>query len=138
MNEDQIKVLIEAAKKGMESAYGVGAGVPLYGAAVLTPSGNIYSAGQYKAETRQISLHAEQAALVHAAAHGKREIVAITIISNEDTAGEMFTNPCGICKQALYEHAYASGLPMKIILANLRGHWEVRDLKELIVFPWPT
>jgi cytidine deaminase len=122
----------------MTTAYGVGDADPHYGAAVLTTKGNIYSAGQYKAGSRQISLHAEQAALVHAAAHGEHQIHAIAIVSNEDGSGEAFTNPCGICKQALYESSLDAGVPMEVILANAKGDWVVKSLDEFIVYPWPN
>jgi len=132
------KQLVEAARKGMDCAYGVSPGVPRYGAAVLTTNGNIYASGQYRAETRQISIHAEQAALIHAAAHGEHSIRAIAIISDEDPTGDSFTNPCGICKQALYESSLVSGIPMQVVLAKLAGQYEVKPLEEFIVFPWPA
>jgi cytidine deaminase len=119
-------------------AYGIPAeGITRYGAAVLAEDGNIYSGGQYKAETRQISLHAEQVALVHAAAHGQSHIRAVAVVSDEDPSGDAFTNPCGICKQALYESALYSGKPMLFIFANLQGRYVLKKLDELIVYPWP-
>jgi cytidine deaminase len=121
----------------MDNGRGVRDGAPRYGAAVLTEDGNIHGAGSYQTETRQISLHAEQAALVHASAHGEHEIRAIALVSEEDPSGEAFTHPCGICKQALYESAWASGLPMQVVLVNGKGRWAVHDPDELIVFPWP-
>ena len=50
----------------------------VYAAAVLTKSGNVYAAAQYFSDTYSLTLHGEQCALVHAAAHGEGEIVAIS------------------------------------------------------------
>lgn len=138
MNEEDIHRLVDAARGAMSSAYGVSSDGPRYGASVLSTSGAVYGAGQYRSETRQISLHAEQAAFVHAAAHSDATIVAIAIVSDEDPSGDAFTNPCGICKQAIYENALVSGLPMTVVLANLHGRFEARPLSEFIVFPWPA
>src|SRR5215469_3391966 len=102
-SREEIQRLVEASREGMRCAYGIDGPSPLYGAAVLAEDGNIYSGGQYKAGTRQISLHAEQVALVHAAAHGETKYRAIAIISDEDETKA--TNPCGVCKQAIYEAA---------------------------------
>ena len=54
-----------------------------FGAAVLTKKGNIYSSGQYYSDTYSLTLHAEQAALAHAAAHGEYDITAIAVVGNE-------------------------------------------------------
>lgn len=134
IDESTTKRLVDGARDGMAKAYGATKG-PRYGAAVLTTEGKIYSAGQYRAESRQISLHAEQAALVHAAAHGESAVIAMAIVSDE--ALDEFTNPCGICKQMLYENALRSGEKVDVILATMSGKTEVLPLSDLIVFPWP-
>ncbi|HEX6371330.1 MAG TPA: hypothetical protein VF006_20595 [Longimicrobium sp.] len=108
-----------------------------YGASVLTTAGNIYEAGVYRSETRTLSLHAEHAALVHAAAHGEPEITAMAILSDKDPDGQAFTNPCGLCKQLLYETSLRTGRSISIVLANLGGNYRIVDLSEMIVYPWP-
>lgn len=130
--------LIDAAVEAMRNAYGVGASAPLYGAAVLVESGDIFASGQYKAGTRQLSLHAEHAALVHAAAHGYSVVLAIAITSNEDRGGEPFTNPCGICKQALYEAALFANQEPQIILAIPGGESTMVPLSAMLSYPWPA
>lgn len=132
---DEIRRLVEAAQNGMKAAYGIDGSSPLYGAAVLTEDGKIYSGGQYKAGTRQISLHAEQVALVHAAAHGEYRYRAVAVVSNEDA--DKPTNPCGVCKQAIYEAALFGDQEIWIILAALSGTVELHSMWDLITFPWP-
>jgi cytidine deaminase len=132
---EEISRLVAAARDGMRLAYGIDGPSPLYGAAVLAEDGNVYSGGQYKAGTRQISLHAEQVALVHAAAHGESKYRAIAIVSDEDE--NKVTNPCGVCKQAIYEAAIFADQEIWIILASISGSIDLHRMWELITFPWP-
>ena len=62
--------LIAEAKKALDNRYPKNTPFA-YGAAVLTAEGNIYSASQYGSKTASLTLHAEQSALAHAAAHGE-------------------------------------------------------------------
>lgn len=137
MENSEVVALIKAAHMGMNNSYGVEPGLRRFGAAVLSITGNIYSSGVYKSDTRTLSLHAEQAALAHAAAHGEHQIVAIAIVSDEDPFGQRFTYPCGLCKQLLYESWQRSGEPITVILTNMVGKYEIKDLSEFIVYPWP-
>ena len=77
--------LIKAAQEGMKNAF-TGTNreeAPRFGAAVLTQKGNIFSSGQYFSDTLSLTLHAEQVAIAHAAAHGEYAIAAITCIGNQ-------------------------------------------------------
>ncbi|MEK7628534.1 MAG: hypothetical protein AAB421_03900 [Patescibacteria group bacterium] len=109
-----------------------------YAAAVLTDSGNIYSANYYHSDTRSLTIHGEQAALVHAASHGEGNIVAIAVTSNEDLERGEFTAPCHMCKQVLWESRLRSGIPMLVILANPHGETKEVLLDELVPLPWPA
>ena len=57
----------------------------------------IFFAANYWSYTASLVLHAEQAALAHAAAHGENDIVAIASVSTEGDEGD-FCGPCGICR----------------------------------------
>ena len=132
------KKLVEAAIKSMDNAFNIVPGSPyVYGSAVLTDKGEIYSASNYGSDTASLTLHAEQAALAHAAAHGASKIVAIACAGKEDPEGKKFCHPCGICKQLIWENSLKSGIPVKVVMANLKGEYVVKDIKELVPFPWP-
>jgi len=135
MEASKIEQLIKAARDGLANSYGIEPGKRTFGAAVLTSRGNIFASGVYKSETGTLTLHAEQAVLAHAAAHGEHEIIAIAIISDENPSE--FTNPCGLCKQLLYENSRRSGLTITVILTNLNGEYQLKELSEFIVYPWP-
>jgi cytidine deaminase len=134
------KKLIEAALTGMRNAF-TGTNKPSdtrYGAAVLTKKGNIYGSGAYFSDTYSLTLHAEQAALAHAAAHGEYDIGSIAIIGNNpDPAGEPIY-PCRMCKQLLWESHLRSKINTEIII--LRGNGMVIErlkLLDIINYPWP-
>ena len=93
---------------------------------------------QYGSDTYSLTLHAEQSALAHAAAHGEGNLVAIAVTSNEKLEKGEFTAPCHMCKQLLWESSLHSGLPMLIILANSFGEIKEVNLDDLMSLPWPT
>ncbi len=136
MNEIIKDKLIHEAKKALKNPYPKD-NLMVYSAAVLTKKGNIYSSAQYFSDTLSLTLHGEQCALVHAAAHGEGQIVAMAMTSTEKLKKGEFTYPCNMCKQLLWESFRRSKIPMIIILIN--NHDEIKEipLSEMIVYPWP-
>ena len=132
--------LIQAAIEGIRNAF-TGTNKPedmRFGAAVLTQKGNIYSSGQYYSDTYSLTLHAEQAALAHAAAHGEYDIVTIAVTGNEAAGGDDSIYPCHMCKQLLWESYLRSKQNTEIILANEQGNvLERLKLLDIINYPWP-
>ena len=130
--------LVSVAIKALDSSYG---GEPnskyTFASAVLTEKGNIYAASNYVSDTASLTLHAEQAALSHAAAHKDTRIIAIAMVGKEDPKGEKICHPCGICKQLIWENSAKSGISVKVIMANLKGKYIVKDIKEIVPYPWP-
>jgi cytidine deaminase len=137
--ETDYEKLVKEAIKALDNFYG---GDPnskyIFASAVLTDKGNIYSASNYVSDTASLTLHAEQAALAHAAAHKDNKIVAIAMVGKEDSNGEEFCHPCGICKQLIWENSMKSGISIKVVMANLKGKYIVKDIKELVPYPWPN
>lgn len=134
--------LINAAKKSLQNAF-TGTDQkdsPRFGAAVLTKNGNIFSSGQYFSDTLSLTLHAEQAALAHAAAHGEYAIAAITCAGNPSayqlSGGIIY--PCHLCKQLLWESYLRSGVDTEIlILDSSNTVIEKYHLVEIMNFSWP-
>ncbi|MFC1653675.1 cytidine deaminase [Patescibacteria group bacterium] len=108
----------------------------VFAAAVLTKDGNIYSSAQYVSTTYSLTLHAEQSALAHAAAHGEGDIAAIAVTSSENK--NSLTYPCHMCKQLLWENHLESKLPIQLICFNKSGKVEEYDIEETINLPWPS
>lgn len=72
LTDAEKKKLKSAVVEAMNNSYPKGAAT-VYAAAVLTKSGNVYAAAQYFSDTYSLTLHGEQCALVHAAAHGEEK-----------------------------------------------------------------
>lgn len=141
MDKTTEKKLIEAALEGMKNAF-TGTNKPndrRFGASVLTEKGNIYASGAYFSDTYSLTLHGEQAALAHAAAHGEYNIVAIAITGNEPVRPGDSIYPCHMCKQLLWESSLRSKLNTQIILLDENGTiLERLQLFDIINYPWPA
>lgn len=135
ISQKQKEELVIAAKKALNNPFNKGSQV--YAAAVLTKQGNIYSATSYFSDTYSLTIHGEQASLLHAAAHEEGDIVAMAVASTEPKERGQFTNPCHMCKQLLYESSRRSGLPMLLILTNNHDETKEVPLSEMISYPWP-
>ena len=108
-----------------------------FGAALKTSSGNVFSSSAFWSDTLTLALHAEHAALAHAAAHNDRRVIAIACVSTEDPNGDAFCHPCGICKQLIYENSLSSGIDVLVLMANRKGGFISKRVSELDSFPWP-
>ena len=132
------KKLVNEAINALDTYYGPNPDSSyIYGAAVLTDKGNIYIGSNYASDTASLTLHAEQVALANAASHKDANIVAIASVSKEDPKGEKKCPPCGICKQLIWENSKRSGLKVKVVIANRKGKFTVKDIKKLEPYPWP-
>lgn len=134
--------LLNAAREGVKNAYTGSSNeeAPRFGAALLTGSGNIYSSGQYFSDTLSLTLHAEQAALAHAAAHGEYDIVAIVCVGNSGayqmSGGTIY--PCHLCKQLLWESYLRSGVNTEIFIIDAAGSLVGSlHIREMFNYPWP-
>jgi cytidine deaminase len=136
ITKSQKEALINVAKESLKSEYAL-KNKGNYSAAVLTSQGNIYSGVSYYSDTYSLTLHGEQAALAHAAAHGEGEIIAIAVASQEVKSSGEFTNPCHMCKQLLYECSKRNNLPILIILSNNLNEVKEVQLEDMISYPWP-
>jgi cytidine deaminase len=142
LSQSEEEQLAAATKSAQDFAF-TGRNLPedsRYGAAVLTDKGNIYLSGQYFSDTLSLTLHAEHAALVHAAAHGEYKIIAIAIAANQTAlthnAGKI-VYPCHMCKQLLWETHLRSGLEMTVLIVDGGKIVEKLNLNDIINYPWP-
>lgn len=141
MTEEQQKLLIKEAIQGMKHAF-TGTNKPddvRFGASVLTKQGNVYGAGAYFSDTYSLTLHGEQAALAHAAAHGEYDIEVIAIIGNTPAKPGDSIYPCHMCKQLLWESHLRSGINTTILLLDEKGEiLETLKLLDIMNYPWPA
>ncbi len=129
--------LVGSAIEALKYAYGIPEGRTVYSSAVLSRTGKVYSASAYGSDTASLTLHGEQAALAHAAAHMDGDIVAIATVSDAEPEDGVFCTPCGMCKQLIWENSLRSGIHIDVIMANKSGKYAVRKIDDLVPFPWP-
>ncbi|MBI2897372.1 MAG: cytidine deaminase [Deltaproteobacteria bacterium] len=94
------------------------------GAALLTDDGRIHAAGNVENASYPVGLCAERAAIAVAIAAGARRILAVSIA----TARSRPVAPCGMCRQALVEHA--GDIPVRLV--TRRGRRRVLRLGALL------
>lgn len=119
--------LIRAAAEAMDQAYAPYSGF-VVGAAVLTASGRIYSAGNVENASSGAGVCAERAAVLRAISSGERVFSAIAVVG--DTPQPI--SPCGICRQMLVEF----GRDIEVIMANRKGVAQVATASELLPEPF--
>jgi cytidine deaminase len=142
ITETTIDTLLQAAKLGMQNAF-TGTNqkdAPRFGAALITTKGNIYSSGQYYSDTLSLTLHAEQAALAHAAAHGEYAITAITCVGNNEAyqLSKGLIYPCHLCKQLIWESSLRSGINTEIYVVDTTDTVVERlRIQDIMKYPWP-
>ena len=95
----------------------------LVGAAVETKEGKIYTGCNIESASYGLTVCAERVAIWKAISEGERDLTNLAVVV--DT--EPLTPPCGTCRQIIWEFCNDG----YIILANLDGHSEQLDIKDL-------
>ncbi len=95
------------------------------GAAIATPSGEIFSGCNVENAAYPVGACAEASAISAMVTAGEREIAEILVIGD----GDALVTPCGACRQRIREFA-APGTPIHI--AGPSGHRATFTLSELL------
>ena len=141
MKQEIIKLLIEEAAKARNMAYAPYSKY-LVGAALVVPSGRIYTGCNVENASYGLTNCAERTAIFKAVSEGQRHIDAIAIVGGplipEETEGAFkpsgeYAFPCGACRQVLSEFLPESG-DIYIIVANGVDDYKVFTLSELIPY----
>ena len=101
LNEEQLKLLFEAAKQRQKNAY-----VPYshfkVGAAVLGSDGKIYKGCNIENASFGLTNCAERTAMFKMVSEGCQSFAALAVVAGE-TPGD--SGPCGACRQVMSEFA---------------------------------
>jgi cytidine deaminase len=116
--------LIRAAKEAREKAYSPYSNFKV-GAAVVTPSGKIYSGCNVENVSYGLTNCAERTAIYKAVSEGEHSFVALAVVA--DTEGPVA--PCGACRQVIAEFGIE-----QIILGNIKGHTKILSLEEILPY----
>ncbi len=96
MKKTTLDKLLTRAKDARTRAYAPYSNY-LVGAAVLTPSGKIFTGCNVENASYGLTVCAERNAIFKAISEGEREFVAIAVVTANGGS------PCGACRQVIYE-----------------------------------
>jgi cytidine deaminase len=94
------------------------------GAALQTKDGRVFTGCNIESASYGLTVCAERVAIWKALSEGERDFTDLVIVADTET----LTPPCGTCRQIIWEFAKHA----KIVLANLQGQREQREIKELL------
>ncbi len=115
--------LLQAANDAATKAYAPYSDFHV-GAALLTPSGEIFAGCNVENATFGATVCAERNAIAASVLAGQREFIGLAVLCPADRP----VAPCGVCRQVLAE--FCGDLP--ILLATPDGQREMVDLAELL------
>ncbi|MDP7974941.1 MAG: cytidine deaminase [TACK group archaeon] len=95
--DEEDEILLETAKKAAMKAYAPYSKFKV-GAALMASDGSIYTGCNVENSSYGLSMCAERVALFKAVSEGKREFLAIAVMSDSGPV-----TPCGACRQVLFE-----------------------------------
>jgi cytidine deaminase len=119
------KELFQEAVKAKEYAYAPYSKFKV-GAALLTKDGKVYTGCNVECASFGGTNCAERTAIFKAISEGNKDFEAIAIASDNG----MFTFPCGICRQVIFEF----GKDIKIIVGDKNEEIKVISIKELLPY----
>jgi len=92
-----VDLIVEAAKKGADRAYVPYSSFPV-GAAVITKAGTVFTGCNIENASYGATICAERVAIYNAVSTGDADIAAIAVYN-----AETLSYPCGICLQVMAE-----------------------------------
>lgn len=116
--------LLEKARQVRERAYAPYSGFPV-GAALLGPSGQVYTGCNVENAAYPLTTCAERAAVAKAISEGERQFEAIAIVTSTGAT------PCGACRQILREFGGPEG-DLRVLVGDLEGNVRTFTIKELL------
>ena len=131
MNTQTINLLITEAQKARTMAYAPYSNY-LVGAALIVPSGNIYTGCNIENASYGLTVCAERTAIFKSVSEGQRHIDAIAIVGAPlDDSSSDYAYPCGACRQVMSEFLPASG-DIDVIVAKSTEDYKIFKLSELL------
>ena len=136
LKDDIIKLLIREAISARKNAFAPYSNY-LVGAALVVPSGNIYTGCNVENTSYGLTVCAERNAIFKAVSEGQRHIDAIAIVGgnlvdydNPNIKTE-YAYPCGACRQVMAEFLPEKG-DIDVIVARSVDDYEIYKLSELL------
>ena len=124
---EELKLLIEKAKEGLNNAYTPVHNFPV-GSAVLTFKNNIYQGCNTESVISGLGVCAERSAIDHAAAHGEYKFKSLVIITKLPEP----VKPCGACLQYINEFAQIGKNNISIYMVGYNGKINKSSINEML------
>jgi len=93
------------------------------GAALLCADGKVYTGVNVENVVNSLSICAERIALSKAISEGEHDFVKIAVICDAEHC-----QPCGACRQVLYEHAP----DLEVLMGNPQGEFKRTTIRDLL------
>ncbi|MCK4599916.1 cytidine deaminase [Candidatus Bipolaricaulota bacterium] len=93
------------------------------GAALLCADGKVYTGVNVENVVNSLSICAERIALSKAISEGEHDFVKIAVICDAEHC-----QPCGACRQVLYEHAP----DLEVLMGNPQGDFKRTTIRDLL------
>jgi len=120
--------LIEIARQAREYARAPYSNFKV-GAVVECADGRTFTGCNVENSNYGSTLCAEQVALTKAVSEGARDFVRVAVIADSNAP----VPPCGACRQVIIE---LCGGEAEIVMANLRGQFEIKKASDLLPAPF--
>jgi cytidine deaminase len=115
--------LLDTANEAWKNAYAPYSKFQV-GAALRTPSGNIYKGANIENASYGLTRCAEQSAIQAMASHGERTFTEIVVYTEDDPPA----SPCGACRQILFEF----GKDATVYMVNHKNKLKVFTVRDLL------
>lgn len=129
LSDELMTVLIEKALFMRERSYSPYSGFSV-GAALLTAEGHIYGGCNIENAAYPVTVCAERVAMSKAVSEGEYKFRAIAIAGGKEKVPELYSYPCGSCRQFMREFAESGSFV--IIVARSTQDYKVFTLEELL------
>ncbi|MBN1517574.1 cytidine deaminase [Candidatus Sumerlaeota bacterium] len=120
------EMLIEKARHAAGNAYAPYSKF-IVGAALLCADGEVFEGCNIENASYGLTICAEQSAICAAVSQGRRDFIAIAVLSPSE---DDIITPCGNCRQVLAEF----NDDIQVICANQKGDYKILPLSELLPF----
>lgn len=127
LTNKQTRQLVNEARKGMRNAFTIVTGFAV-GAAVLTSDGKIYRGCNVEDVIAGMGICAERCAMYNAVANGHYLFKAIAIVANT----KEYIQPCGVCRQAIFEFSQIDNIDTLIIMARKDGSFVTTSISKIM------
>lgn len=123
----EVRRLIDEALRGLEKAFAIVSNFRV-GAAVLTANGTMYKGCNIEDVISGMGICAERCAMYNAVSNGHYLFNAIAVVAET----EKYIEPCGVCRQAIFEFSQIDDIDTLILKARSDGSYVTTSISKIM------